>query len=136
MRMAQVLLYNLEREKVRKIKFLLVKLGLGAREVSPAEFCHPIGYLAGLEGFEAVQEVPEESFAQEMLVMAGLSSSQFSAFLEGLRKSRATVALKAVLTETNAQWSSLRLYRELAAEHGALQRVRPKEADKKSTHRK
>lgn len=134
--MAQVLLYNLDSAKLQKIRFLLVKLGLRAREVSPAEYGHPIGYLAGLEGFEAAQEVPEEHFRQEMLVMAGLSSPQFSALLEGLRQIRATVALKAVLTETNASWSSLRLQRELAAEHAALQKVRPRDAEKKSKHRK
>ncbi len=136
MQMGTVLLYNLEQEKLRRIRFLLVKLGLGAREVSPAEFAHPIGYLAGLEGYEAAQEAAEEPFRQEMLVMAGLTSQQFGAFLEGLRQSRATVALKAVLTETNADWSSHRLQRELAAEHAALQKLRCREAPKKSAHRK
>ena len=96
MQMALVLLYNLDSAKLQKIRFLLIKLGLRAREVSPAEFGHPIGYLAGVDGFEAAQEAPEESFSQEMLVMAGLSSPQFGAFLEGLRQSRAAVALKAV----------------------------------------
>lgn len=136
MQMALVLLYNLDSAKLQKIRFLLIKLGLRAREVSPAEFGHPIGYLAGMDGFEAAQEAPEESFSQEMLVMAGLSSPQFGAFLEGLRQSRAAVALKAVLTETNASWSSLRLQRELAAEHAALQKVRTRDAEKNSKHKK
>ena len=68
--------------------------------------------------------------------MAGLSSPQFGAFLEGLRQSRAAVALKAVLTEANASWSSLRLQRELAAEHAALQKVRTRDAEKNSKHKK
>ena len=37
-----------------------------------------------------------------------------------LRQNRCTVALKAVLTQTNAGWSSQRLHRELAAEHEAM----------------
>lgn len=134
--MALVLLYNLDREKLLRIKLLLLRLGLGAREVSPEEFGQPLGALAGLEGFETSQDAPEESFTQEMLVMVGLSSQQFSAFLEALRQSRATVALKAVLTETNAQWSSVRLHRELAAEHAALQHIKPKDARKHSKHGK
>ena len=134
--MTGVLLYNIGKEKLPKIKFILFKLGLSAREVSPAEFCHPIGYLAGLEGFAASEAVRGESFSREMLVMCGLSSPQFSAFLNALRQSRCTVALKAVLTETNAGWDSLRLQRELAAEHEALQKVKPKDAEKKSAHRK
>lgn len=134
--MTGVLLYNIGREKLPKIRFILFKLGLSAREVSPAEFDRPIGALAGLEGFEPAETAAGDPFAGEMLVMCGLSSPQFSAFLNALRQNRCTVALKAVLTETNAWWSAARLYRELAAEHEALQRVKPKDAEKKSAHRK
>ena len=130
------MLYNIGKEKLPKIKFILFKLGLSAREVFPAEFGNPIGYLAGLEGFAASKAAPSESFSREMLVMCGLSSVQFSAFLNALRQNRCTVSLKAVLTETNAAWDSLRLQRELAAEHEALQQVKPKDAEKKSAHRK
>ena len=134
--MTGVLLYNIGREKLPKIKFILFKLGLSAREVSPAEFDRPIGALAGLEGFDAAETDAGEPFAGEMLVLCGLSSAQFSAFLNALRQNRCTVALKAVLTETNAAWSAARLYRELAAEHAALQKVKPRDAAKKSAHRK
>ena len=41
--MTGVLLYNIGKEKLPKIKFILFKLGLSAREVSPAELGHPIG---------------------------------------------------------------------------------------------
>ena len=134
--MTGVLLYNIGREKLPKIKSILFKLGLSAREVSPAAFDRPIGALAGLEGFDAAETDAGEQFAGEMLVMCGLSSAQFSAFLNALRQNRCTVALKAVLTETNAGWSAARLYRELAAEHAALQKVKPRDAAKKSAHRK
>lgn len=132
--MTGVLLYNIGREKLPKIRFILFKLGLTAREVSPAEFDRPIGALAGLEGFEAAETDAGEPFAGEMLVMCGLSSPQFSVFLNALRQNRCTVALKAVLTETNAWWSAARLYRELAAEHAALQKAKPQDAAKKSAH--
>ena len=135
--MATVLLYNIrQREKLGKIKFILFKLGLRARQVSPEEYAQPIGYLAGLEGFEPAEAAPGEPFTGEMLVMAGLSSQQFSAFLNALRQNRCTVALKAVLTDTNAAWDSQRLHRELSAEHEALRKVKPKDAEKKSAHRK
>ncbi|MBQ6274765.1 MAG: DUF3783 domain-containing protein [Oscillospiraceae bacterium] len=134
--MTGVLLYNIGREKLPKIKFILFKLGLRAREVSPAELDRPIGALAGLEGFDAAETDAGEPFAGEMLVMCGLSSPQFSAFLNALRQNRCPVALKAVLTETNAAWPSYRLYRELQAEHEALQKVKPKDAGERSAHRK
>ena len=134
--MTNVLLYNISKDKLPKIQFILFKLGLRARQVSPAEYAQPIGYLAGLEGFIATEDAPGESFTGEMLVMAGLSSAQFSGFLNALRQNRCTVALKAVLTETNAAWDSQRLHRELSAEHEALQKVKPKDAEKKSAHKK
>ena len=137
--MKGVLLYNLSKEKLSKIRFLLFKLGLEGRVVSPEEFYLPVSTLAGVEGLSPApeaSEAPQEDFSEEMLVMCGLSSAQFSAFLTALRQSRCTVALKAVLTETNAAWDSLRLQRELAAEHEALQQVKPKDAEKKSAHRK
>ena len=134
--MTNVLLYNISKDKLPKLQFILFKLGLRARQVSPAEYAHPIGYLAGIESFAPSQEAPGEPFSGEMLVMAGLSSPQFSAFLNALRQNRCTVALKAVLTETNAAWDSQRLHRELSAEHEALQKVKPKNAEKKSAHSK
>ena len=132
--MTNLLLYNIGKDKLPKIQFILLKLGLRARQVSPAEYAQPIGYLAGIEGFAPNREAPEAPFSGEMLVMAGLSSQQFSALLNALRQNRCTVALKAVLTETNAAWSSARLHRELSAEHEALQKVKPKDAEKKSAH--
>lgn len=55
--------------------------------------------------------------------MHGLSSAQFSAFLDALRRSRAAVALKAVATEHNVAWSSAALCRELQREHEAMRRA-------------
>lgn len=132
--MTGVLLYNLDREKLLKIKFILFKLGLAGREVSPAEYGHPLGYLAGLPGFAPAESEAQERIPGEMLVLCGLSSPQFSALLNALRQNRCMVSLKAVLTETNASWDSIRLNRELAAEHAALQQVKPKDAGEKSAH--
>lgn len=135
-----VLLYQIPKDKLKKIRFILLKLGLAAREVKPEEYALPLGVLAGLEDYEET-EAPEpedwekELFSGEMLVMCGLSSPQFSAFLNALRQNRCGVALKAVLTETNAAWTSFRLHRELAAEHEALRKLRPEDAGKNSPHR-
>ena len=83
----------------------------------------PLGQLAGLDVSAAEEEETTEVFRDEMLVMCGLGQGQFQAFLDQLRRSRATVALKAVLTESNAAWSSFRLHREIAAEHEAMKNI-------------
>ena len=43
--------------------------------------------------------------------------------LDALRRAGIRIALKAVVTETNAGWSSARLHRELAAEHEAMRKL-------------
>ena len=121
--MALVLLYNINEDaKRQKIGLAAWKLGIEARVVSPAEYAQPIGLLLGLPGFSPVEEAAEP-FSAEMLLMHGLSSAQFSAFLDALRRSRADVALKAVATEHNVAWSSAALCRELQREHEAMRRA-------------
>ena len=123
MNMKGVLLYNISADKLKKIRVILLRLGLQGRVVTAEEFALPVGQLAGLEDFspaETAQADAGEAFREEMLVMCDLPSPLFSAFLNALRQNRCTVALKAVLTESNAGWSSERLHRELAAEHEAM----------------
>ncbi len=123
MKMKGVLLYNIAADKLKKIRMILLRLGLQGRVVTAEDFAQPVGQLAGLAGFspaETAQEDAGEAFREEMLVMCDLPSTVFSAFLNALRQNRCPVALKAVLTETNAGWSSVRLHRELAAEHAAM----------------
>ena len=126
MHMKGVLLYNISADKLKKIRVILLRLGLQGRVITPEEFSLPVGHLAGIEGLssaEAALEAAEETFREEMLVMCDLPSPVFSAFLNALRQNRCPVALKAVLTEINAGWSSVRLHRELAAEHEAMKQA-------------
>ena len=127
--MALVLLYNISDEKRQKIGFAAWKLGIQVRSVAPEDFSHPVGYLLGLEGFSPA-DAAGDAFGEEMLVMHQLSSPQFSAFLDALRRNRVPVALKAVATEHNVSWSSAALCRELRQEHEAMTRAG------KSVHKK
>ena len=123
--MATVLLYNLsDQDKTMKIKAQLYRLGITGREVDAADFGLPVGALLSLPGFGDAERVPGEAFREEMLVMHDLSPVQFSGLLEGLRAVGATVALKAMVTQTNALWDSYRLHRELSAEHAAMSRMK------------
>ena len=120
MSVATVLLYNLEQEKGRKIKLLCLAQKLRAKVVSPGEYGEPVGALAGF-GERTGAPYTGPGFSEEMLVMAGLSGRQIEAFLRGLRqKAGAPVALKAVLTETNMGWDSVKLHQELLREHQAF----------------
>ena len=118
--MACALLYNFkDAARLQKVRFALFKFGVSGRVVAPEELSQTIGYLCDLEGFSPVEETVEGGFSDEML-----------------RRSRVVVALKAVVTEDNAAWSSLQLHDELRQEHEAMKGTRPKDAEKRSAHRK
>ena len=126
-RMAQLLLFNIRGDKLRRIRMLSFKLGLRCLEVAPENFSKTLGALCGrAEDIPAVDTDDAPVFGGEMLVMDGLSSAQFHGLLDGLRRERAAVALKAVVTESNARWSAARLYRELSAEHEAMEKLKGK----------
>ena len=123
--MACALLYNFkDAARLQKVRFALFKLGVSGRVVVPEELSQPIGYLCDLEGFSPVEETVEGGFSDEMLVLCGLSGPQLDALLSSLRRSRVVVALKAVVTEDNAAWSSLQLHDELRQEHEAMKGTR------------
>ena len=119
-----VLCYNLQPEKLGRLRVLALRLGIGVRVVEPEKFGLPVGALAGvLNAPETVEEA--ESFSDEMLVMAHFRPGMLDAFLNGFRQSRIPpVKLKAMLTETNAAWSAARLHREIRAEHEQMEAMR------------
>lgn len=116
-----VLLYNLDSGKGRKIKMLCLVLKMRARTVLPEEYGLSLGSL--LAGEKPGEEEAGLDFPEEMLVMANLSNPQMNRFLQGMRQKKIPpVALKAVLTPTNAGWDSRRLRDELKLEHEAMLR--------------
>ena len=121
-----VLCYNLQPEKLGRLRVLALRLGIGVRVVEPEQFALPVGALAGVtETPETVEAV--EPFTDEMLVMAHFRPGMLDAFLNGFRQSRIPpVKLKAMLTETNAGWSAARLHREILAEHEQMEAMRKK----------
>ncbi len=122
--MPQVLLFNIASDKRRKIRFLLMKLGIACREIPAQDFGKPLGALAGYDGYAQENESEAyEPFSSEMLVMDGLNPAQFQGLLEGLRRERAAVSLKAVVTEHNLGWTAAQLHKELSAEREAMKKA-------------
>lgn len=117
-----VYFYNLNSAKGRQIRLLCLKLGIKIRTVDRSQYLEPVGFLAGVPGYEASgQTYEEEGFQDEMLLMKGFSNGLLDRFLNGFRAMKiAPVALKAVLTDTNCGWNSLELYDELVKERQAM----------------
>ena len=114
-----VLLYNVPDEKSRKLRMLMVRMGMRFRVVDPSDYDKPVGVLAGIK--DATLENPEaevQAFEDEMMVMRGFSSSRLDAFLQGMRKAGIErIDYKAIVTPTNMRWNSWQLYLEIKQEH-------------------
>lgn len=130
-----VLLYNIDEEKAKKIKRVLLLLGIRAKKVTADLYEEKLGVLAGMMTKEEAQnikpsiepekvDVSEETlpFTDEMLVMCGFSNARVDSFLMEMRKKKIErIDLKAVLTPYNALWNSYEIHRELEKEHKAMQ---------------
>ena len=117
-----VLLYNLNNEKGRKIRFLLVRLGMRIRVIEKEDYGKPLGVLAGMKDVTLENEdAPVEDFDEEMMVLYRFSDKRLDAFLQGMRKEGIErVDLKAVWTPTNCRWNSWQLFQEIQEEHRTM----------------
>ena len=120
---AVVLCYNLTGNKANQIKAAAVQLGLQIRTVAPQSFSLPLGHLLGWEEYAQAQPTNDAPFTEEMLVFYQLSETQLDAFLPKIQQAGG-VRLKAVVTPTNIGWNACALFRELDAEHSAIQQQR------------
>lgn len=115
-----VLLYNFnEPERAGKLKRALMPLGFRLKTVAKEDYRKPIGCLAGLKDVEDSGAAYDgEGFEEEMMILAGLTSARLDALILALRKAGVgRVNYKAVLTETNKDWDSVRLFQEIKKEH-------------------
>lgn len=121
-----LLCYNLPDEKSRKIRLLCMKLTIRVRPVQPEEYGQTLAALCGMEPINPAANPEAPPFADELLVLAHFPSELISRFLHGFKTDGiASVALKAVLTETNAEWTSVFLHDQLLEEHNALAEGKP-----------
>ncbi len=116
----QILMYNLDNPRKLKILMICGQLKIKARSVAVSDYAQPIGALAGLRSrTDAVYS--GTGFPEEMLLMANFSGALLNGFLNAMRQNRLPgIPLKAVLTDTNADWDSVRLHDEILREHIAM----------------
>ena len=111
-----VLAMNIQPEKLGKLRFLCLRLGIRVTVVEQRAFGCAVGDLAA--GSAAPVRGKWAPFGDEMLVMASFRPGMLDAFLGGFREmGLAPIPLKAMLTETNAGWSVERLHAALREEH-------------------
>ncbi|WP_432626843.1 DUF3783 domain-containing protein [Brotaphodocola sp.] len=119
-----VLYYSPEGNKnAAKLKGVLVRMGVRIRNVSEEQFGDTLGSLIGLEGFEARESAEKSGEAvgaieREVLVMHNFSGNRIDELLLAMRRANVQkIDLKAIVTESNVNWSFYHLYEEIGAEH-------------------
>lgn len=137
-----VLYYNSkDPAKSRIVKSVLIRLGIRIRNITSDQVKETIGYLVGLEGFESCSiEKGEEVtgnvegsgaedtkdaclISEEVMILHNFSERRLDQLLREMRKMKASVALKAIVTESNRSWSFYELYEELKKERAAMNKL-------------
>ncbi len=121
-----ILVFNLPEDKLAKLRFTCMRMGIQVKPVEAADYGQSIGALCGMAD-RTDAPAPQETFAEDMLVMSGFTQQLASRFLAALKQGRLFIRLKAVVTPTNAQWNPVQLHTELTAEREAI--ARGKEAE-------
>ena len=121
MKQPVLLCYNLDTETARKVRLCAMRFQVRFCPVTQEQYGQSIGSLCGLSPVEE-KPVSGIAFSDPMLVMAFFPGQLISLFLQALRKAAVPpIALKAMLTDTNAAWDSFTLHQELCRERDAMQ---------------
>ncbi len=118
--MTKILIYNISGKKAIEIKNLCRKLNIGYSDVDKSDYGYKLSYLLNLSDDEVKNE--GEDFSDEMLYLVDFGDGILNLFLSLLRKKKCSVDLKAVMTETNLNFTSYELHNEISAEHKAMQK--------------
>lgn len=121
MEMKTILAFRVAPQKLGKLRFCAMKLGMRVVEVPAADFGQTLGALCGLSERQEGAPVPESDLGGEMLYFAFSELPLVDRFLTTMKQMRVPpVQLKGVMTETNLTWTPAALYRELHGEHQAM----------------
>ena len=114
-----LLLCNIPAEKMGVLRLLSVRLGLKLTAVPPERQGLTV---EALVNGDTAEGAADDSFAEEMLVLCGVGAGAMNLLLAELRRRHVPIALKAVMTPTNAAWTMQQLHAELCREREAMEK--------------
>lgn len=117
--MAEIFMYNIKNKKAIEIKNICQTLYVEYREIDESEYSYKLSYL--LKMSDNSEKGESGDIKNEMLYLIGFNDGLLNIFLKLLRSKKCAVTLKAVMTETNVNYTSYELYKEISAEHKAMQ---------------
>lgn len=114
-----ILLYNFSREEVGKLRFVLRMFpAIRVLSVEPSDQTLLLGEV--LAGKKAALGIPGREFQRRMLVLAYAQGSMVHFLLGACGQITQEKVLRAMLTDTNVNWSGLELYENLVEEEREL----------------
>lgn len=118
-----VLLFHIQdKKRARELQMICMSLKIRVRMVQKEEYLQSIGALAGMkDAKETEKSYDGEELTDEMMVFAGVTGSHLDQILFMMRKKgMKRIDYKAVLTDTNSEWTVPQLFEELQREHAAM----------------
>ena len=117
-----VLMYNCSGPEWAKLRQIFLMLRVRIRPVEADQYGLTLAELLSRSG---EKRGVEEDFSDPMLVFCGLSQGKLDQLLTAMARAQLPrIALKAMLTPTNAGWTSQQLWTELRREHAAMETQR------------
>ena len=117
-----VLMYNCSGPEWAKLRQIFLMLRVRIRPVEADQYGLTLAELLSRSG---EKRGVEEDFSDPMLVFCGLSQGKLDQLLTAMgRSGLPRITLKAMLTPTNAGWTSQQLWTELRREHAAMEAQR------------
>ena len=117
-----VLMYNCSGPEWAKLRQIFLMLRVRIRPVEADQYGLTLAELLSRSG---EKRGVVEDFSDPMLVFCGLSQGKLDQLLTAMARAQLPrIALKAMLTPTNAGWTSQQLWTELRREHAAMEAQR------------
>lgn len=115
--MPTLLTFNLAPQKRAALQVIALRSGIKLQAVPPKRTGATLEQI--LSG-DPEQTTAPRPFDEELLVFGGFGERLLDTVLTEMRRRRVHVALKAVVTPTNAAWTAAELYDELCRERKAI----------------
>ena len=138
--MKEMVLYYSPREMAHTslLKGVFSQMGVRIKNLTPERCGKKIGVLVGMEGYKDLSEAGKTQetsaadqqaaeqiapMAEELMILSGFTDERLNELLGKLRNAGVPkIRLKAIVTETNADWTVYELYRQLEDEAGIYER--------------
>ena len=120
----KVVLYNLGDDSSRgdRVRKILDKIGVPTETMEYAHLNETVGYLAGLDGYEAAKSAwTGATFDTEFMLLCNLPESLLDRFLDEMQANGLRIDHKAIVTEYNREYEFHELIEDIKEEHNTFQ---------------